>query len=179
MTDRPDGRLATVAGAVIPGWALESGAGRTAPEDGRAAAQIVRLLASLFEEVVWVGGDPPAEVAGRRAAAVDGPPGLLRDIGSALAAAAAERVLVVAADGADVSPDLLLALVAWPEADAVAPRPTGSGLPPCVLYRREPALRAARAQLAAGRDDPRDLFEALDTAYVGADALPGVDPPGA
>jgi molybdopterin-guanine dinucleotide biosynthesis protein A len=160
--------LANVAAAVIPGAA-------TAPGETRAAAQIARRLASLFEEVICVRSEPPADVRGRRASEVDGPPGVLRDIGSALAAATAERVLVVTAGAEGVSPELLLALVAWPEAEAVVPRACGTQAPACALYRREGALRAVREQLASGRSDVGAWLEALDTAYVDPQALPGAE----
>ena len=168
MAERADGRLASVAGAVIPAAASPP----TAPDAARAAARIARRLASLFEEVICVGSEPPADTRGRRASDVDGPPGALRDIGSALAAATAERVLVVAADAEETSPDLLLALVAWPEAEAVVPQAWGEVGPPCALYQREAALRALREQLASGRNDVCSWLEALDSACVEPDALP-------
>jgi molybdopterin-guanine dinucleotide biosynthesis protein A len=171
MTERGDGRLANVAGAVIPG------AG--SPDGARAAARIVRCLASLFEEVICVGSDPPPGTGGRRAGDIDGPPGVLRDIGSALAAATAERVLVVAADTEEIRPDLLLAFVAWPEAEAVVPRAWGEVGPPCALYEREEALRALRAQLASGCDDVRSWLETLDGDSVEPDALPSTAAPDA
>jgi molybdopterin-guanine dinucleotide biosynthesis protein A len=167
-----DGRLASVAGAVIPGAA-------TQPRDAAAAARIARLLAALFEEVICVASEPPANTQGRRAGEVDGPPGVLRDVGSALAAATAEHVLVVVAGAEEASPDLLLALVAWPEAEAVVPRACGDALPSCALYRREAALRAFREQFASGRNDVRAWLEALDTAYVDPEALPAVGAPDA
>ena len=172
MVECVDGRLASVAGAVIPGAA-------TQPEGSDAAARIARRLAALFEEVICVGSEPPADTQGRRAGDVDGPPGALRDIGSALAAATAERVLVVAAGAEEASPDLLLALVAWPEAEAVVPRGREDALPSCALYRREAALRVFREQFASGRSDVRTWLEALDTAYVDPDALPAVGAPDA
>ena len=170
MAEFVDGRLASVAGAVIPGAAAQ-------PEEADAAAQIARRLAALFEEVICVGSEPPADTQGRRAGEVDSPPGALRDIGSALAAATAERVLVVVAGAEEASPDLLLALVAWPEAEAVVPRTREDALPPCALYRRQAALRVFREQLASGCDDVRACLEALDTAYVDLDALPAVGAP--
>jgi len=175
VVERADGRLASVAGAVIPGAAIQP----DVPGEADAAARIARLLAALFEEVICVGSDPPADTQGRRAGEVDGPPGVLRDIGSALAAATAERVLVVAAGTEEASPDLLLALVAWPEAEAVVPRARGAALPSCALYRREVALRALREQFASGRNDVRAWLEALDAAYVDPDALPAVGAPDA
>ena len=123
-----------------------------------------------------MGSEAPADTGGRRAGEVDGPPGVLRDIGSALAAATAERVLVVTADAEGVSPDLLLALVAWPEAEAVMPRACETTqAPACALYRREGALRAAREQLASGRNDVDAWLETLDTAYVDLEAVPGAE----
>ena len=109
----------------------------------------------------------------RRNREVDGPPGVLCDIGSALAAATAERVLVVAAGAKQASPDLLLALVAWPAAEAVVPGGCGAAVPWCALYQREAALRAFREHCAPGRSDVRSWLEVLDTAYVDPDALPG------
>ncbi len=168
MVERADGRLANVAGAVIPGAVARP----PAPEEARAAARMARRLATLFEEVICVGSEPPADTGARRADEVDGPPGVLRDIASALAAATAERVLVVAAGAEEASPDLLLALVAWPEAEAVVPRARGAARPACALYQRETALRALREQMASGRGDVRAWLEALDAAYVDPDALP-------
>ena len=91
MVERADGRLANVAGAVIPG----ADAGPPAAGEARAAARIARRLAMLFEEVICVGSEPPADTGARRADEVDGPPSVLRDIGSALAAATAERVRAI------------------------------------------------------------------------------------
>ena len=54
MVECADGRLASVTGAVIPGGAAE-------PEEAAAAARIARRLAALFEEVICVGSEPPAE----------------------------------------------------------------------------------------------------------------------
>jgi molybdopterin-guanine dinucleotide biosynthesis protein A len=173
VVERADGRLANVAGAVIPG----ADAGSPAPGESGAAARIARCLAMLFEHVICVGSEPPADTGARRADEVDGPPGVLRDIGSALAAATAERVLVVAAGTDEAGPERLLALVAWPEAEAVLPRAHGAAPPSCGLYRRETALRACREQIASGRGDVRAWLEALDTAYVDPEALPDAGAP--
>jgi molybdopterin-guanine dinucleotide biosynthesis protein A len=108
----------------------------------------------------------------------EGPQCALRGVASALAAASCERVLVVATDLPLLSADVLLALVAWPEADAVVPR-TASGLQPlCALYRREPVLAVARARLADGRLALRGLLDAIDTATLEEADLARVDPEG-
>ncbi|HEY5658887.1 MAG TPA: hypothetical protein VIY27_13945 [Myxococcota bacterium] len=166
MADSSNGRFANVAGALIPGT------GARADGAGGAAMRIAELLAALFEEVICVGGAPSAGIAGRRAGDIEGPPGALRDLGSALTAATAERVLVVAADAADVTLERLLALVAWPEAEVVV---SGEGMADplsCALVRREPALQAVRAEWAAERNDVRRWLDRLSTAWVGPDALP-------
>jgi len=143
-----------------------------------AASRISRLLAALFEEVLIVGGDPPATAHGRRVADVEGPQCALRGFVSALAAASCERILVVATDLPLVSADLLLALVAWPESDAVVPRTAGGLHPLCALYRRDPVLAVARARLADGRLALRGLLDAVDTATLEAADLARVDPEG-
>ena len=143
-----------VAAAVIPGAA-------PAPGEARAAAQIARRLASLFEEVVCVGSEPPADTRGRRACEVDGPPGVLRDIASALAAASAERVLVVTAGAEGVSPDLLLALVAWPEAEASGQGFTGQN--PCRTQLISFGVELSKALPFTQRMNSKPLFCTVST----------------
>ena len=173
--------LATISAALLTGGA-SSRMGRDKAHleiDGApVASRISRLLAVLFEDVLIVGGDPPATACGRRVADPEGPQCALRGVASALAAASCERVLVVATDLPLLTADLLLALVAWPEADAVVPR-TASGLHPlCALYRREPVLAVARARLADGRLALRGLLDAIDTATLEEADLARVDPDG-
>src|SRR5262245_57302483 len=86
-----------------------------------AATRLARQLDALCEELLLVGGDPPAAAPGRRVADVEGPRCALRGLVGALAAARAERVLVLATDLPLASDALLLGLIAWPEADVVAP----------------------------------------------------------
>jgi molybdopterin-guanine dinucleotide biosynthesis protein A len=109
---------------------------------------------------------------------VPGPRSALRGIVSALAAASAERVLVLATDLPCVTPDLLLALVAWPEADVVVPRDAHGRHPLCALYRREPVLERARAHLAEGRLKLQPLLEAVATSEFGNADIARVDPEG-
>jgi molybdopterin-guanine dinucleotide biosynthesis protein A len=173
--------LATISAALLAGGA-SSRMGRDKAHleiDGLPiASRISRLLAVLFEDVLIVGGDPPATACGRRVADLDGPQCALRGVASALAAASCERVLVVATDLPLLSADVLLALVAWPEADAVVPR-TASGLHPlCALYRRDPVLAVARDRLADGRLALRGLLDAIDTATLEEADLARVDPDG-
>lgn len=182
MSAATSGRLAEVAGAVLLGGASSRmGRDKAALELGGAsfAARIARLLASLCEDVLLVGGEAPADAPGLRVADLDGPRCALRGVASALAAARAERVLVVATDLPLMSADLLLALVAFPQADVVLPRGPRGPEPLCAIWRREPALAAARAALAAGRLAVRDLFGALDVAWLEGADLARVDPDGA
>ncbi|MEE8507955.1 MAG: molybdenum cofactor guanylyltransferase [Myxococcota bacterium] len=185
------GRIRGISAALLVGARSEKMAcdATRAGTDGIAAAtRIARLLATLFEEVLWVGGDPPTDAPGRRVPDVEGPPCPLRGLTGALEAAGGERVLVVAGDLPRVTADLLLALFAWPEADAVVPR-TGDGSHPlCAIYRREAVLPVARSRLAAGDLKLRDLLDVLDARYLddadlvridpGGDALTRVDTPG-
>jgi len=181
-SDGPRGRLATISAALLVGGA-SSRMGRDKAHvelDGvPVATRLSHLLADLFEDVLIVGGDPPASARGRRVADPEGPQCALRGIAGALAAAECERVLVLATDLPLMTPDLLLALVAWPEADAVVPRGADGRHPLCALYRREPVLRAANERLADGRLQLRGLLDAVDSAYLEAADLAHVDPDGA
>jgi molybdopterin-guanine dinucleotide biosynthesis protein A len=175
------GRFANVAGAVLTGGAsARMGSDKAALAIGgvASATRVARCLALLCEDVVLVGGDPPADAPGRRAPDGDGPRSALRGVVAALEATRAERVLVVATDLPFVTPDLLLALIAWPEADAVVPR-TADGIHPlCALYRRETALAAARKNLTAQRLALSALLGTLATRYLEGDDLRAVDPDG-
>ena len=74
------------------------------------ATRIAGLLARLFEDVMLVGGDPPPDAPGRRVPDTEGPTGALRGLVTALEAARAPQVLVVATDLPLLTPDLVLAL---------------------------------------------------------------------
>jgi molybdopterin-guanine dinucleotide biosynthesis protein A len=142
------------------------------------ATRMARLLAALCDEVLLVGGSPPPGAPGRPVPDEEGPRSALLGLVSALAAAAAPRVLVVATDLPLLSPDLLLALVAMPPADAVVPRTPDGAHPLCALYAREAVLPAARANLAAGRLALSAVLDAVDTAWLEGPELALADPDG-
>jgi molybdopterin-guanine dinucleotide biosynthesis protein A len=144
-----------------------------------AAARVARTLGRLCEEVLLVGGTPPEGTPGRRVPDVeDAPRCALRGLVSALGAARAPRVLVVATDLPLVTPALLLALVAHPEANVVAARPGGLPQPLCALYAREPALAAAAARLARGELALKGLLAELGARFLADGDLAAVDPAG-
>jgi molybdopterin-guanine dinucleotide biosynthesis protein A len=176
-----EGRLADVAAALLLGGASSRmGADKAALEiaGAPAAVRAARLLGSLFEEVLLVGGEPPAAAPGLRVADPEGPRCALRGLVGALQAARAPRVLVVATDLPGLTPDLLLALVALPEADVVLPRSPGGLEPLCALYRRDTVLPRARGRLAAGELALHGLLAELRLeTLAGADLL-AVDPAG-
>ena len=174
-------RLAELSGAVLLGGASERMGRDKAqlPVDGvPAATRAARLLEAICSEVLLVGGEPPPDAPGRRIADPPGPRCALRGLVGALEAARGERVLVIATDLPRLTPDLVLALFAWPDADVVAPRRAGRAEPLCALYRREPALARAREHLAAGRLALHGLLEALEVAWIEADDLALADPEG-
>lgn len=176
-----EGRFANVAGAVLTGGA-SSRMGRDKAAlaiDGVACAtRVAQRLAAHCEEVVLVGGQPPPDAPGRRVPDVPGPRCALRGLVGALAAASAERVLVVATDVPYVSDALLLALIAWPEADAVVPRNDAGVHALCAIYRREAVLEVARRHLEAERLAMRALLDAVETRYLAGPDLAAVDPDG-
>jgi len=173
MLGGPDGRLATFSAAILTGGAPAAAAAVPA-----ATQNTARLLGELFQEVLAVGSGPVPEGATRAVPDLSGPACPLRGVVSALAAASGERVLVLAGDGPRVPEpraDLLLALVAWPEADAVVLR-TAHGLEPlCAIYRRDPVLRVARGRLAAGKLALHDLLAEVETRVLDETALPSLE----
>jgi molybdopterin-guanine dinucleotide biosynthesis protein A len=176
-----EARLANVGAALLLGGA-SSRMGRDKahlPVGGvPAAARIAELLARLCEEVLLVGGDPPPGCAGRRVEDPPGPRCGLRGLTAALEASQSERLLVVATDLPLLTPDLLLALVAWPEADAVVPRTAEGAHPLCAIYRREAVAGPARAHLEAGTLALRELLGAVQTSYLEPADVTRVDPDG-
>ncbi len=168
------GRLANVSAALLLGGTSQRmGSDKAQLEIGGepAAARLAALLGELCEEVLLVGGDPPPTARGRRVADLEGPRCALRGLVGALEAATAERVLVLATDLLGVTPDLLLALIAAPEADVVAPRTARGAEPLCAVYRREPVLTEARARLATGRLALHELLAALSVHWLEGDDL--------
>lgn len=181
MAAAGEGRIATVAGAVLVGGA-SSRMGRDKAHvriaGASCATRVGRLLASLFEEVLLVGGDPPGDAPGRRVPDPAGPVCALRGLVAALEAARSPRVLVAATDLPLLTPELLLALVAWPEAQAVVPRSRRGAQPLCALYARDAVLPVARERLGSGRLKLHELLAAVATDYVEEEVLERVDPAG-
>jgi molybdopterin-guanine dinucleotide biosynthesis protein A len=176
-----DGRIANVAAAVLIGGAssrMGEDKARRSFAGVAAATRASRLLASLFADVLLVGGDAPADAVGRRVADVAGPRCALRGLVAALEAARAERVLVVATDLPLLGPELLLALVAWPEADVVLPRRAGRIEPLCAIWHREHALAAARERLAAQTLALHELVARLAARFLDDADLAAIDPEG-
>lgn len=182
-----EGRLTGVTAALLLGGASR----RMGADKGRillggvpAATRTAGLLASFFEEVLLVGGNPPPAAPGRRIPDPEGPVCALRGLAAALAAARAERVLVVAADLPGLTPELLLGLVAYPDADVVLPRTRGPGAgegrlqPLCAVYRPEAVLPEVRARLAGGDLALHALLDAVSVAVVEGADLASLDPEG-
>ena len=173
-----EGRLGNVAAALLLGGASSRmGADKAQLElDGEpVATRLARRLAALCEDVLLVGGAPPASAPGRRVPDPAGPRSALRGLVGALEAARAERVLVLAPDLIGVTPELLLALVAAPEADVVAPRTAAGPEPLCALYRREPVLAEARRRLGAGELALHALLGAASVFWLEGEDLRALD----
>jgi molybdopterin-guanine dinucleotide biosynthesis protein A len=176
-----EGRIANVSAALLLGGAssrMGRDKARLAVEGVAAAARLASMLMDLFEEVLLVGGDPPEGAPGRPVSDPEGPRCALRGLLGALEAASQERILVVATDLLSLSPPPLLALLAWPEADAVVPRAAGKAHPLCALYRREPVCSVARRRLLAGQLSLSGLLAEVRTSYLEGSDLQAVDPDG-
>jgi molybdenum cofactor guanylyltransferase len=169
-----EGRLANVAAALLVGGAssrMGADKAQLALDGEPLATRLAKRLAAVCEDVVLVGGAPPESAPGRRVADPEGPRSALRGLVGALEAARAERVLVLATDLAGVGPELLLALVAAPDADAVVPRTPAGPEPLCALYRRAPALAEARRRLTRGELALHRLLAALDVYWLEGEDL--------
>lgn len=178
---RGEGRFANVSAALLVGGASQRMGGDKAHLQlaGEAlATRAARQLAVHFEDVLLVGGAPPDAAPGRRVPDVEGPRCALRGVVSALDAARAERVLIVATDLPLLGPELLLTLVAWPEADVVLPCVAGCLEPLCAIWSRAAAGPPAREALAAGHLALHELIGALRVQRLEGEDLRAVDPRG-
>ena len=139
-----EGRLGNVAAAVLAAAGARAGGVRALAE----------LLGHLCEEVRVVGTPETSSC-------------FLELLVEALAIGDSAQLLVVDASGIAPSPELLLALTAFPEAEVVMPEgPRVS----CALYRREAVLPPARTRLAAGDRDATKLHALLTVSRIaGAD----------
>lgn len=176
-----EARLATISAALLTGGSgsrLGQDKSRVPLAGTAAATRLAQRLARLFEEVWLVGGDPPGDAPGRRVEDPAGPACALRGVVGALEAARGERVLVLATDLPLVSDELLLALVALPEADAVLPRSGEGRHALCALFARERVLPVARRRLAAGDLALRALLSEVDTRWLEGPDLARLDPRG-
>lgn len=175
------GRLVDVSAALLVGGA-SSRMGRDKARlllgGAPAASRLARGLAMLFEDVMLVGGDPPADAPGRRVPDPPGPPGALRGLVGAFDAARTPRVLVVATDLLGLTPDLVLGLVAAGDADAVVPRQGGRLHPLCALYRCEAVAPAARRCLEEGRLAVAGVLEGVAVHVIEGRDLAALDPEG-
>ena len=145
------------------------------------AALVLAAAAQVADPVVLVA--PEGHPARRVAAPAVADPGLgpLAALAAALDALEAEHVLVLAADHPGLRVPLLARLVALAgEADAVACR-RGPRLEPLVaVYRRAPALAAARSRLAGppGGHSLLSLLAGLRTLVVEEPDWRRLDPDG-
>jgi molybdenum cofactor guanylyltransferase len=145
------------------------------------AAGVLAAAARVADPVVLVApeGHPARRLGGR--VVTDPGEGPLAALAAALAALEADHVLILAGDHPGLAVELLARLVALaPGGEAVACR-RGPRLEPLVaVYRRAPALVAARARLAgpAGGRSLLGLLAELDTVVVEEAEWRALDPGG-
>lgn len=181
MSEPAADRFADVTGAVLLGGeSTRMGQDKAHLDAGGvpAATRIARLLEGFCAEVLLVGGTPPPDAPGRVVADPDGPSSALRGLLGACSAARTEKVLVLATDYLAVTPELLLGLLAFPEAAAVVPRNEKHRHPLCALYRREPARAAAASAFADGAFTLGSLLDALEVRWVEGAHLSRLDSSG-
>ena len=171
------GRWGNVSGvllfASVPGALAESGLSRNA--QARTAA-LACLLDDLFSETLWVGGDSSLCKLGRHVSMASDSVCTLRGLLAALDAATSERVIVLGSNNVGLSIDLLLALAAWPEADAVVFSGREEGESLCAIYRREVVSSIARKRVGEGRLSVGEFHGAVRAESVSLIGLGLVDP---
>ncbi len=152
-------RIANVSAALLVGFV---GTPMDVPRAGRARS-LAALMARLFEDTLHV-GDPasvgassPVAWSGRHVPCREDRRDGVSGVAAAIAAARGERVIVVGEGDPRVSAELLLALVAWPEATVVMPADAAGSSPLRAIYRRDDLLARARALLESA--DPPPSFE--------------------
>lgn len=156
---KPSSRFGNVTSALLVAPGANRGSGPDAPP-----VAIIQLLDSFFEQRLVL--DCPANSQ---------PPGL-GVVARALERASSERVILLEARPSPVwtlaLADLLLAIVCWPEADAVVPEEFAEREQPiCGIFRREPGLERARSYLADGEIDERRWLESLSPSRVSLSEL--------
>lgn len=105
-------------------------------------------MAQIFEDTLWVGDAPPAALPVRHVFCREDRRHFVTGVAAAIEAASGDRVIVVGEGDEMASAELLLSLVAWPEAAIVMPSdPAGVHSLP-VIYRRDDLLARAREALA-------------------------------
>jgi molybdenum cofactor guanylyltransferase len=177
--------MRSVAAAIIAGGPARRLGGATKPLleiGGRAVAdRQLAVLRPIFSRLLVVANDPApwrardVEVVSDRVAGA----GPLAGLSAALSAAGdAESVVCLAGDLPFLSPALLTALRdRAPEAEALAPRPSGRAEPLCARYALA-ARAVVDARLAAGRLALHELLAALSTVWLDDAALAALDPDG-
>ncbi len=181
MSEPGSDRFADVTGAVLLGGeSSRMGQDKAHLDAGgvAAATRLAGLLEGFCAEVLLVGGTPPPDAPGRVVADPEGPPSALRGLLGALSAARTEKVLVLATDYLAVTPELLLGLLAFPEAAAVVPRNKEHRHPLCAVYRREPARAAAASAFAEGNFTLGSFLDALESNWVEGAHLSRLDASG-
>jgi hypothetical protein len=138
------GRWGNVSAAVLFGK-VSGGASHQLDSTG-----LVQQVASLFSETLLIGGTPGPSSLGRCVEVPAGRGSVLEQTLLALDIATTERVLVLVPRENSTPLDLVMALLAWPEADAVLPADQREDDSLCAIYRRGSALAAARCRVEAG-----------------------------
>ncbi len=170
----PQSRIGNVAAAIALGdWSRPAGEDKAkfGKSDHERSSRNLRLLGRLFDETLIVGGPLEIKGPGRHVADREGPSCALRDIVAALEAASKDRVIMVAAELALFEADWLLALTAWPEADAVVLVDDEGEVPLIAIYRREVCLGIARRRLDSNELSLGEFLAELDAARVTLAAL--------
>lgn len=151
-------RLGNVTGALLLTHRADSAESRAS------AASIADCFDALFDETLLVGGAPAPDLPGARVDDPKGDAGELHSLLAAWEASASERILVADSDQAGRCADLMLALTAWPESDAVVVSEPSDGEVLCSVFKRELCVDVARKSLDTGNASRSAFLVALARA---------------
>ena len=159
-------RIANVSAAVLVGFGEQTP--DATPDATRDAIGLAARMAQIFEDTLWVGDAPPEALPARHVYCREDRRDFVTGVAAAIAAAHGDRVIVVGEGDGMVSAELLLSLVAWPEAAIVMPSDSAGVNPLSVIYRRADLLSRAREALASPGSFPayESFVAGLETVLV-------------
>lgn len=137
---------------------------RDSAVDRESAGSVADCFDGLFEETLLVGGTPPSHWPGARVRDPRGEAGELHSWLAAWEACTSDRLVWTDSDEAGRCAELVLALTAWPESDAVIVSDAAGKKVLCGVLRRDQCVSVAHAVLETGEASRSAFLAALESS---------------